>query len=139
MHDRDILAPDIIDHNLPNLGICPPIPQEKQITPLERRLHRPGQHHDNRRRGIGEDAEALPQHKGRGEDEREVKDLRCELPRFEGGEGGEHLCCGERGRGQGLPMLLRIYRGDNLRGKRRGGRWNWKLASWALWNEGQRV
>jgi hypothetical protein len=39
MHDRNILALDVVHHDLTHLCIQPPIPQEQQISSLEGRLH----------------------------------------------------------------------------------------------------
>jgi hypothetical protein len=64
VHDRDILALDIVDHDLANLGIQPPVPQEQQVSPLERRLHGPRQHNNNRRRRVADYGKPLPEHEG---------------------------------------------------------------------------
>ena len=80
MHNRNILSLHVIHHNLPNLRIQSPIPQEQQIPPLESGLHGPGEYDDDGRRRVGDDGETFPEHEGSGEDECEVEHLRGKLP-----------------------------------------------------------
>ncbi|KFY92453.1 hypothetical protein V498_04944 [Pseudogymnoascus sp. VKM F-4517 (FW-2822)] len=83
MYDRNILPPDVIHHNLANLGLLEevPVPEKEQVPPLEGRLHRPREHNDDRGRRIGNHREPLPHHEGSREDEAKVEDLRERLPR----------------------------------------------------------
>lgn len=62
MHNRNILILDVINHHLPNPGLARPVavPQQQQITALERRLHGSGQNNDDGRGRVGYRAEALP-------------------------------------------------------------------------------
>jgi hypothetical protein len=41
VHDRNIFALNIVHHNLSDLCVQTPVPQEQQISPLESRLHGP--------------------------------------------------------------------------------------------------
>jgi hypothetical protein len=43
MHNRNILALDVVHHNLADLCIQPSIPQKQQISSLERGLHGSGE------------------------------------------------------------------------------------------------
>ena len=90
MHNRDILPLDIIHHDFADLGILPAVPQEQEVTALERRLHAAGQYDDNRGRRVGSHGEAFPEHEGCAKDEREVEDLGGELPRLHIGD-AEHF------------------------------------------------
>lgn len=92
MHDRDVLAPDVIHHNFANARVHAPVPQEQQVSSLERRLHTSRQHDDNRRRRVRRDGETFPQHERRAENEREVENLCQELPRGELRE-VQHIGC----------------------------------------------
>ena len=85
MHNRDILALDIVDDHLPNLRVQPAIPQQKDVAALKGRLHAAREDDDDWRGGVGEEAEALPHHEGGAEDEGEVEDLGEELPPGERG------------------------------------------------------
>lgn len=53
MHDRDVLAPNIVHHHLSNLCIQSSVPQEQQVSTLEGWLHGSGQYDYDGRRGIG--------------------------------------------------------------------------------------
>jgi len=91
VYDWDILALDVIHHNLSYLGVLIPIPQEQEVSTLERRLHATGQHDDDWRRRIAQDGQPFPEHERGREHEREVEQLRELLPHRQAGERGQHL------------------------------------------------
>jgi hypothetical protein len=94
MHDWNILALDIVHHNLSYLRIQPSVPQEKQVASLKRGLHGSGEHNDNGGRRVGDDGKSFPHHEGGRQHERKVEDLCGELPRL-------HACDAKHGCGFG--------------------------------------
>lgn len=75
MHNRYILPPHIIHHDLADLSLGRSVPEKEQVSALEGRFHAAGEDYDYGGGGVGEDGEAFPEHEGCGEDEGEVEDL----------------------------------------------------------------
>ena len=90
MHDRNVLALDVIYHHLPDLGVQPSIPKEQDVSPLERWFHGAGEDDNDGRRRVGEDGESLPHHERRAEHEGEVEELGEQLAWLQSAE-GEHF------------------------------------------------
>jgi len=91
MYNRYIFPLHVVHHNLPHLGIHSPIPQEQQVSSLERRLHGSRKYHHDRRRRVRHHREAFPHHEGCRENKRKVEDLGGHLSRLHCAE-SEHRC-----------------------------------------------
>ena len=136
VHDRNILALNIVNHDLANLGVQPPVPQEQQVSPLERRLHGPRQHNNNRRRRVADHGKSLPEHEGCRKYEREVQHLCGELPGLHASD-AEHGCdlCGNEGEFRYCDAPWRCERCRDGRGRGRvyGGRLTAVMCAECLW------
>lgn len=101
VHDGYVLALDVVDYYLADLGGCIAVPEEEQVASLEGRLHGTGQDDHDGGGTVGNYAERLPHHEGGAEDEGEVENLLEGLPgrgqsRFEVGEHGGRVGVGSR-------------------------------------------
>lgn len=68
MHDGYILALDIINDDLADLGVAAPVPEEQQVAAPEGRFHGFGEDDDDGRWRVGGDREAFPEHERGRED-----------------------------------------------------------------------
>ena len=75
VHDRNLLVVYLVHDNITDLGVFVSVPQEQDITSLERRLHGARQHDDYGGVCVGNDGIRLPEHVGRRKHEAQVQEL----------------------------------------------------------------